>query len=209
MICQGRRFNLFLMTSLVILSACGSSGRPGWGKFPVAIYSDATITTYPQAQSDLQDAMQFWEQQSGQKLFDYKGTYNGQPYTGEVQKPTQIVANTIFFQSPWPLASGIVGQTIVNSSTSNQIQSAMVMINGGASFCWGECYGQYNQTSARKTFTHELGHFLGLPHTPSDTTDIMYPQITPGGSLTTVKVDTAALRETHSAITVLNYIRSR
>jgi hypothetical protein len=193
MICQGRLFNPLMITLVLVLSACGN-GRPGWGKFPVTIYSDATITTYPQAQSDLQDAMNFWEQQSGQKIFDYRGTYNGTPYTGDVQHPSSIVANTIFFQSPWPLASAVVGQTIVNSTSSNQIQSAMVMINGNAAFCWGDCIGQYNQTSARKTFTHELGHFIGLAHT-QDNTDIMYPQITPGGSLTTVRVDSAALRE--------------
>jgi hypothetical protein len=193
MICQGRLFKFLLPMFVLVLSACGN-GRPGWGKFPVAIYSDATITTYPQAQSDLQDAMSFWEAQSGQKIFDYRGTYNGQVYTGDVQHPSSIAANTIFFQSPWPLASTIVGQTIVNSTTSNQIQSAMVMINGSADFCWGECVGQYNQTSARKTFTHELGHFIGLAHN-QNTADIMYPQITPGGSLTSVKVDSAALRE--------------
>lgn len=194
MICHGRLFSSLFLSLLLVLTACGK-GKPGWGEFPVPIYSDSAITTYPQAQSDLQDAMAFWEAQSGSKLFDYRGTYEGgSAYTGSVSSPSSIVANVIFFQNPWHLATSIVGQTVVSSSTDAAIKSAMILINGSASFCWGECYGQGNQTSARKTFTHELGHFLGMTHNTQDVNDIMYPQITPGGSLSSVHVNATALQ---------------
>ena len=132
-----------------------------------------------QAHSDFQDAMHFWEQIVGKQLFDYRGDWNGQVYSGG----DSISQNSLFAQSPWSYASNIAAQTIVLSQSS-QIQGAVIMVNPNTSFCGGDCTGQRSSTSMRKVFAHELGHFIGLSHV-QDTSNIMYPDALPGGSLRT------------------------
>ncbi len=173
-----------------ILSACGSSHQ-GWNQFPVPIYTDSTITNSPQAQADLQDAFKFWESKVGKKLFNYQGQWTGgDTYTGDPTSPSAITGNVLFFQNPWPFQPVTVGMTTVKSDDSG-IESAMIMINPNTSFCGGDCDGDY-RTSERKTFTHELGHFIGLSHV-QDQTNIMYPTSLPGGSLMGMTVDETAL----------------
>jgi predicted Zn-dependent protease len=75
---------------------------------------------------------------------------------------------------------------------SEGIQAAMVMINGTQSFCPGDCIRD-TRISARKTFAHELGHFIGLSHTENPN-DIMFPDASPGGNINHLSVDVATLK---------------
>ena len=193
MICQDR---LFVLVLLLLISACGKAkdGPTRWSSFPVAIYTDQNISSSPAAATDFNDAMAFWEGKAGRKLFDFKGTWDPSkaPYSGPDTSPTKIFGNVVFLQNPWDLGQTTAGETIVMSS-SGEIDNSMVMINPNMQYCNGDCVGSGN-TSQRKVFTHELGHFLGLNHV-QDTANIMNPEVTPGGSLTDEQVDQATLRQ--------------
>jgi hypothetical protein len=196
MMCQGRLFatRCFTLTFLLILSACGQkNGVPRWNSFPVPLYADSTVMSSEQKLTDLKEAMNFWEQKSGKKLFDFRGAYlsKSAPFKGSNEHPDQVVANVLFFQSPWPHPANVIGETVVSFSGS-EIQNAMIRINGEAPFCEGDCIGDFARSSQKKNFAHELGHFLGLEHV-QDVTDVMNPVIQPGGSLTRVSVNLEAL----------------
>lgn len=201
MISQGRpvspnQFSIILPIFIaLILSGCAKNGATRWPSLPVAIYADSAIVATKDAQNDLQDAMTFWEQKAGRKVFNYQGvwTSSSQPYTGTADNPGTILSNVIFFQNPWPTTQNVIGQTVV-TSLAEEIQHAMIMINPDAPFCTGDCVGQYYSNSARKNLAHELGHFIGLKHI-SDTSNVMYPVLQPGGVLDSVTVDETALIE--------------
>lgn len=192
--CQGWRLGSLSVYSFLflLLSACGQ-GHSGWESFPIPVYVDASIVNNPASRADLEDGMRFWEQRVGKQLFDIKGTWNGggQPYSGQVTNPDSIFENIVYIPNSWPFAPGFVGMTVLKPFDSGQM--AMVMINPSTSFCNGDCQFDYNRTSLRKTFAHELGHFLGLQHV-SDTNNIMYATSRPGGSLNNLSVDDNALR---------------
>jgi len=153
------------------------------------------VVATPEAQADFQDAMKFWEEKAGQTLFDYRGIWNSSssPYTGTPDNPGSITNNVIFFQNPWPAPINVIGQTVVTANDS-AIQHAMIMINPNGNFCTGDCIGQDGMNSERKNFAHELGHFLGLTHV-QDISNVMYPVIQPGASLTDVTIDQATFNE--------------
>ncbi|MBU6153658.1 MAG: matrixin family metalloprotease [Bdellovibrionales bacterium] len=174
------------------ITACGGSGHLGWKSLPVPIYADATIMNSNQAMSDLQDAFRYWHQKAGKQIFDLRGEWTfGAPYSGSPTKPDAILGNVIFFQNPWPYPGRYVGMTTVQNSDNGPV-AAMVMINGANPFCNGDCLHD-RRVSTRKTFAHELGHFIGLNHN-DDPRDIMYPDATPGGTISELKVDEATLR---------------
>ena len=187
---------LTVLAFSAILTGCGngknnsdnSNGPPRWQSFPVQIYTDPSIVKDAQSRADFQDAMQFWEQIVGKPLFDYQGDYNGAKY----QNNNSIAQNSLYVQSPWAYATNIAAQTVV-LSTGSDIQGAVIMVNANTTFCGGDCTGQPTATSMRKVFAHELGHFIGLAHV-QDTSNIMYPDALPGGSLSGLTVDIAALR---------------
>lgn len=186
--CQGRRLGSIIL--LLSFTACGSA-HPGWKSFPVPIYADAKILNSPQNMGDLRDAFAFWEEKAGKPVFDLKGEWTGgTPYSGDPTQPSAILGNVIFFANPWPYAPSFVGMTTVQNS-GDGTQAAMVMINGTTPFCNGDCNFD-SRVSSRKTFAHELGHFIGLNHT-QDTGDIMYPDAQPGGQIDHLHVDQGTL----------------
>ncbi len=190
MIRQGRLVTLVLIS--IGITSCGGASHTGWQKLPVPIYGDATIVSNPQAMTDLQDAFRYWEQKAGKQVFDFKGQWRGgSPYSGDPSRPSSILGNVIFFQNPWPFAQSFVGMTTVQTEAEG-IQAAMVMINGTQSFCPGDCIRD-SRISARKTFAHELGHFIGLSHNDNPN-DIMYPDASPGGHISHLTVDLGTLR---------------
>jgi hypothetical protein len=192
MICQGRLVGSLLL--LFFMSACGGSHNGGWTSFPVPLYVEPSLTNSASFNADFQEAMTFWETKAGKKLFDFKGAYTStdNPYVGSPTNPESVTTNVVFFQTPWPFANSIVGQTMVTSASST-IQAAMIMINPATSFCTGDCINQPNLTSERKVLAHELGHFLGLQHV-EDQTNLMYPTSLPGGSLGDVTIDEATFK---------------
>lgn len=190
-----RHGGLFLI-AFVVLSGCGpkkkENGITRWNTFPVPLYADATTLNDPDSKADFFEAMNFWQAKAGRTLFDFKGAWNGAlPYSGNPDRPDTIFANVLFFHSAWPYASNIMGKTIVLSS-SNVIQSSMIMVNPDANYCTSDCYGLLGSPSSRNVFAHELGHFLGLGH-DQNPNNIMYPTLLPGGSLSSIQVDQGTL----------------
>jgi hypothetical protein len=185
---------VILTVSILATTACGnkknadsSNSTPRWQAFPVQVFTDPNLVKTAQDQADFSDAMAFWEQKIGKKIFDYRGNWNGQTYAGG----SSISQNALYLPTQWAYATNIAAQTTVISQGGN-IQSAVIVVNPNTDFCNGDCSTQSNATSMRKVFAHELGHFIGLSHV-QDTSNIMYPDALPGGSLSALTVDTAAL----------------
>lgn len=192
---------LFLFLLIPFLFACGKddpaadsasalgSGDLRWSSFPVEIYADQAILTDSNAEADFLDAMDFWERKAGKNLFIYRGEWQSEAPTffGPVEDPTDILANIVMLQNPWPFEANVAGKTIIKRD-SNTIQGALVLINAETSLCDADCVGQFTQTSRRKLFAHELGHFIGFGHSMNQS-DIMFPEILSGGSLDEVTID--------------------
>ena len=189
---------------LLILSGCGreqerseaelGKGNLRWASFPVDIRVDSFLLQDSNAVDDLNDAMRFWETKAGKPLFRLVGGWDNsqKPYTGPAAEPQEILANVIFFEGPWPFDSRIAGKTIVHSSN-NLIENSIIFLNSDTHLCSHDCSSSNGDVSRRKLIAHELGHFVGLGHS-TDTSDVMYPEILDGGSLTELRVNTSMLQ---------------
>jgi hypothetical protein len=187
---------VFLGVFALAITACGSKkkkdeegGATRWESFPVQIYTDPSLIPNAEAAADFRDAMAFWEEKVGYRLFDYRGnSWNGESY----DNGDEVSQNALYLHKDWSFASNIAAQTVVLSKSS-EIQGAVIMVNPGTHFCSGDCLGQTNRTSRRKVFAHELGHFIGMGHN-NDRANIMYPDALPGGDIRSLNVNADELR---------------
>lgn len=188
---QGWHVGIVLFFS-VLFVGCG--GRPTWEAFPVEVYADPALVSTVEGETDLQDAMSFWESRSGKKLFNYRGQWRGgTPYSGDVSSPQSFLANVVFFQNPWPFGPTVAGRTLTLTDH-NTIEGALILVNPDMAYCSGACLGITNRTSQRNMLAHELGHFIGLDHVENDPNNVMYPLVLTVPSLSQATVDMDALR---------------
>lgn len=192
---------LAILLAVLTLTACakekkahnGVEGDNRWENFPVTVRADEFLLNDGLAQEDLLAAVKFWEERAGRQLFHIGVWRSGvAPYSGEASDPSDILENVIFFQNPWPFEERIAGKTILISKD-GIIQKAAVFLNTKTALCSGLCIDEPGRTSRRKLLAHELGHFLGFPHI-DDRSNVMYPEILPGGSLDEVSADIVLLR---------------
>jgi hypothetical protein len=198
-------FPLILALLATHLVGCGKDPNAGgdelgtirWQNFPVEVQLETSLYQDNDFRADLQDASNFWEQRAGKSLFVYRES-SATPkdaYTGNILNPDSVRFNMIFFVSPWPLEGNVAGNTLVRSFD-GKIEGAFIMLNGESSFCGGDCTG-LSGLSRRKLLAHELGHFLGLDHTPVRE-NLMFPEILDGAALDSLQVDVQSLnRLTH------------
>ncbi len=196
------RFLALFMIAL-LLTSCGRdrkksedalAGESRWASFPVTLRVDAFLLDEGMAQDDLSAAISFWEGRANRQLFSTGFWRSGAPpFRGNPADPSEILENTIFFQTPWPFEDRIAGKTVLFSHE-GYIQKAAIFLNMRTSLCSGLCINEPGRTSRRKLLAHELGHFLGFPHT-DDRENIMYPEILPGGELDHLTVDTGLLQK--------------
>ncbi len=193
-----------LLCAFLLLVGCGKgdssngegasfgSGEIRWTSFPVELNLETNLYQDAAFQADLQEAVGFWEQRAGKSLFLLKETSRSpnEAYSGSLEDPQAIYFNMIFFFQPWPYAANVAGNTLVRS-TGGQIEGGIILLNSETSLCGGDCSG-LTGLSRRKLLAHELGHFLGLTHTPIRD-DLMFPEILDGADLDNLQVDLTTL----------------
>jgi MYXO-CTERM domain-containing protein len=95
------------------------------------------------------------------------------------------VSEIIFVDEGWDFDDGVVATTLVTSdSATHQIIDADILVNEAqhrfAILPEGSTAGSGLQDDLESALTHELGHALGLAHSPGVASAVMYPSTVPG-----------------------------
>ncbi len=121
----------------------------------------------PEVRTAIQDSFQTWAEPScGYLSFVYMGTTPiqevGYDQNLGVDGNTNVV---VFREQDWSNLSGVVALTSVSYAPSTgEIVDADIEFNA-VDFSLGTT-GRTNQSDIANTLTHEVGHFLGLDHSP-------------------------------------------
>lgn len=189
--------------AVTVLSGCGlvkkvlGKDNPNlhWKDLPVPIYASHEIADDSQRSADLQAAMEYWENKAGQKIFDYRGAYDRAlpPIDGPIDNPSAIHDNVIFFTNDWRWGSEVAGKTILLNDDA-EIAGAMLLINKNLSYCNGSCSGNSGSSVPfRRLLAHELGHVIGLDHSPEGE-NIMFANLKNDGNISNAPCDMDALK---------------
>jgi hypothetical protein len=164
-----------------------------WSQLPVVLTVDDEIANDSAMMDDVRAAAAFWEVAAQKSLFNLQLGWNGPvpPFSGTYEEPTSVQTNLLFFVDPWPYAASIKGHTVVNEE--NHIFTSGVVYLQHQDYCIGECDADFSRISFRRLVAHELGHFLGLKHSP-DPNDVMYADIAAGASLSAATYNSALLK---------------
>lgn len=192
-----------------------SSVNMHWKTLPVKLKMDPTLT---QVQRDgLLSAIKTWEDAVGINLIDIDGFDKNNVHPNDPESLIADSVNGVYVMKDWASMKGkdvtVLATTIWKTSVNNPeiITSADLMFNE-SHYNWIDTLAladEKRDADFETVCLHELGHFLGIPHTAAniDTDSIMNPTVQIGKGLakrTLSKTDIDSIRKRYGCAESLN-----